>query len=59
LDVVTVSPGNCDLVSISEEERTLSIVAMVLYMCRGGLVWILNVVLLIWILVIALQKAVS
>jgi hypothetical protein len=53
-----VSPGNCEL-SISEEERTLSIVAMVLYMCRGGLVWILNVVLLIWILVIALQKAVS
>ena len=57
-----VLDGNCDLYNqtdATKQHRNLSIVAMSLYLSRGGLVWILNVVLLGWILSLAVQMAVS
>jgi hypothetical protein len=41
------------------QQRSLSIAAMALYMSRGGLVWILNVVLLGLIIRLAVKIAVS
>lgn len=49
-------PGNCNLTA-DPGERKWSVVAMCLYLSRGGLVWLLNVVLLAWILRLAVEQA--
>ena len=44
--------------SEDQKDWKWSVIAMFLFLFRGGLVWLLNVVLLAWILSLAVQKAV-
>jgi hypothetical protein len=49
---------NCNR-SVDPEERRLAVIAMFLYMSRGGLVWLLNLGLFIFLLILAVRYQVS